>query len=769
MSRWEQWARALARKENRFTWGAVAGMSLTAAAVLAGLLQGIPVMPPGLHPVFLCLATMAGLACYHLAVCLLASLFALVRLPLPRLFLSSLICFCGGTFLGWANYDITWQGAAAVAVIYAQIAIAGGTMVTMLVSRPPKLAAVICGVAAAIAAAGAAVWLYGPGAHTYPPASPLSAQDVPAPLDADNPGLPGNYEVRTFTYGSGSDRFRKEFADDADMISPTVDASAFLKEWEEPRRWFWGFGPEALPLNGRVWVPAGEGPFPLALIVHGNHNMEFFSDEGYAYLGELLASRGIIAVSVDENFLNYSVWSGSVDPDMTIRAWVLLKHLEWIMQMNETAGNAFTGKVDPERVALIGHSRGGQAAALAASFNEFFHDAKEIPLPDDSKYRIRSVAAIAPIDRMIDREAVWLRNVNYLVLQGSMDGDVNVYYGSRQYHRIRWSGNEPYFKTSLYIQGANHGQFNTRWGDADISSPLHLLMNRKDMLSGEAQRTVAKVFVSAFLETTLNGNRDYMPVFQDYRHALPWLPDTSYVQQYEDSGFVPVARFEEDHDKTTAAVRGGVITADGFKEWKEQDVKDREGGSLMNDAVYLAWDGKNEAVYVIDLTGWQPDNGTGLAGRAAERQEIGRNSRLNRQDNAGSDAVWLAFDLANAALEPEQRHQTPPAVGLEIDTLDGGTVRIAPDQIRPVPRVIHTRFTKSVFFEKAVRKGNLGKSAEPVMQTFLVPLASGETGSLSWENRPVRLRVVFPQGTPGSILLDNIGFYPDGLLSVDGE
>ena len=51
-------------------------------------------------------------------------------------------------------------------------------------------------------------------------------------------------------------------------------------------------------------MPRGDGPFPLALIVHGNHSMEDYSDPGYAYLGELLASRGIIMASVDENFIN---------------------------------------------------------------------------------------------------------------------------------------------------------------------------------------------------------------------------------------------------------------------------------------------------------------------------------------------------------------------------------------------------------------------------------------------------------------------------------
>jgi hypothetical protein len=69
---------------------------------------------------------------------------------------------------------------------------------------------------------------------------------------------------------------------------------------------YWGFDVTNLPLNGRVWYPDGDGPFPLALIVHGNHFMMDYSDPGYDYLGQLLASRGIILVSVDQNFLNGS-------------------------------------------------------------------------------------------------------------------------------------------------------------------------------------------------------------------------------------------------------------------------------------------------------------------------------------------------------------------------------------------------------------------------------------------------------------------------------
>ncbi|MDZ7646020.1 MAG: hypothetical protein U5K54_01920 [Cytophagales bacterium] len=61
-----------------------------------------------------------------------------------------------------------------------------------------------------------------------------------------------------------------------------------------------GIGVNQFPSNGRVWYSEGEGVFPLVLVVHGNHGMEEYSDPGYAYLGELLASRGFIVVFVDE-------------------------------------------------------------------------------------------------------------------------------------------------------------------------------------------------------------------------------------------------------------------------------------------------------------------------------------------------------------------------------------------------------------------------------------------------------------------------------------
>lgn len=66
----------------------------------------------------------------------------------------------------------------------------------------------------------------------------------------------------------------------------------------------WPFTNTTVPLNGHVCVPRGRGPFPLVVFVHGNHSPIENSTPGYLYLCQLLASHGIIAATIDVNFLN---------------------------------------------------------------------------------------------------------------------------------------------------------------------------------------------------------------------------------------------------------------------------------------------------------------------------------------------------------------------------------------------------------------------------------------------------------------------------------
>lgn len=403
-------------------------------------------------------------------------------------------------------------------------------------------------------------------------------------LDLPNPGLAGNFAVLTTSYGSGDDLHRDEFAASVGFRSRSVDGSKLIDNWDGFSGWlrssYWGFDATELPVQARVWYPQGAGPFPLVLIVHGNHSMEDFSDPGYAYLGELFASRGIILASVDENFLNSSI-SASVDvladrpglkEENDARGWMLLQHLAQWRDWSTEEGHPFHNKVDMDRVALIGHSRGGEAVAVAASFNALERYPDDATLEFDFGFNLRGVIAIAPVDgqyRPRDNGTP-IRDVNYFTIHGSMDGDVQSFDGTAQYSRVSFSGDQFHFRSSLYVTGANHGQFNTTWQNLDTSLFRAWALDLGRIMDGEAQRDVARVFFSAFMEVVLRDRMEYLPVLSDVRYAANWLPNIFYISQFATSDETLIASFEEDIDPVTMTLSGGRIETHCVSKWYEK-------------------------------------------------------------------------------------------------------------------------------------------------------------------------------------------------------
>jgi hypothetical protein len=74
-------------------------------------------------------------------------------------------------------------------------------------------------------------------------------------------------------------------------------------------------------------VPAEKYDCPVVFIIHGNHNLTTESYEGYAYLGEYLASHGYVTVSVDSNACNGCVFGGLAGENDG-RAVLLLNNIE---------------------------------------------------------------------------------------------------------------------------------------------------------------------------------------------------------------------------------------------------------------------------------------------------------------------------------------------------------------------------------------------------------------------------------------------------------
>lgn len=598
-------------------------------------------------------------------------------------------------------------------------------------------------------------------------------EDIPDPVKvpaiaAPNPGDSGTYRVRFLYYGSGTDKRRPYYRDSVTLKTATVDASKFLPQFEREKKWatkrakYWGFGPSSFPLNARVWYPDGDGPFPLVLIVHGNHDMKKFSDPGYAYLGELLASRGYIFASVDENFLN-----GDISNENDARGWLLLKHLEAFREWNARSGNPFTGKVDLANIGLIGHSRGGEAVAHAASFNRLPYLPDDASVPLDFNFAIKALIAIAPSDgqyQPADRLEP-LSNVNYFVLHGAHDGDVSSFVGQRQYQRLRFTDDNPWFKSALYIYRANHGQFNTSWGDNDLGGGMSgFILDKRAFLSGDDQRRIAKVYISAFLDATLRGRREYLPMFRDYRVAQEWLPKTIYENRFEANRFKVIADFEEDIDVTTGSAPGVRLAAESLQTWKEGVLMFRGATPARhnNNVVTLGWNNRikgsdsataKPARYSIVLTDslvrdWKLKPTSALVFGLASTGETPP-ARAGATDSAKKKGKEKKSS-AKAASEPLD-------ITMEMENADGQVARLPLSHFAPIRPPLKTNLMKW----KRIEKKAVSKPFDFVLQTYTLPFADFTTAQPAFDPSALKvIRFVFDRAPAGQVVLDAVGVQP---------
>jgi hypothetical protein len=246
--------------------------------------------------------------------------------------------------------------------------------------------------------------------------------------------------------------------------------------------------PHALPtrLVGEITVPVGTtGPLPVVVILHGAHQSciegpdgtessdypcppgweTVASYTGYRYLARLLASHGVIVASVDGRPVSPFDHTDRPFPDgaaadvptwMDLRARIVDAQVRRLVRAGagETGpdvdfGVPLAGRVDPERVGLVGHSRGGEGVVWAEL------------LAGPRPYAVRTVVAIAPTDfarRIVSPD------VPFSVLLPTCDGDVSDLQGAAFYDDARNTlRTAPLLQVAIH--GANHGFFNTVWPD----------------------------------------------------------------------------------------------------------------------------------------------------------------------------------------------------------------------------------------------------------------------------------------------------------------
>lgn len=413
----------------------------------------------------------------------------------------------------------------------------------------------------------------------------------------------GPYTVGTVTYGTTGQE---------DMDSTTVNISYYAKNdgitgfFKEK---YQGYSLKETPLRGIVWYPEEADNCPTLFLIHGNHSWTTESYLGYEYLGSYLASYGYVVVSVDENACNglYGENDG--------RAVLLLSNIRQVKKYNNQERNPLYQKMDYDNLALAGHSRGGEAIATAYLFNDLDY------YPDNGNhsfywdFSIKSLIAIAPVEGQYqpsDRE-VELTDVNYLVLHGANDQDVSDFMGMRQYENIRFTGEKDCIKTSLYVAGLNHGQFNSLWGKYDSSEPMNRILNVENFLTQQEQQSIAKLFIRIFLDKTLKGTDSGLAdLLTDYGKYQSVLPRTLYVQSYDTSDAITLCDFEEDVRLETGSLEGIRIWAKNVLSWREEELEFSSGDSRGNYAAVLEWESEEEAQINFSLPELETGRGNSL-------------------------------------------------------------------------------------------------------------------------------------------------------------
>ena len=186
----------------------------------------------------------------------------------------------------------------------------------------------------------------------------------------------------------------------------------------------------------------GGGPYPLVVISHGNGH----SYTWYAYLQFHLASRGYVVMSHTNN----------TQPGIETASTTTLTNTDFLLANRDTVGGGqLAGKIDPNQIIWIGHSRGGEGVVRAYDrIRDGTFTPAEYDLDD-----IKLVSSIAPTDFLGPASASPL-DVNYHFIFGSADGDVSGSVSCQVCQAFSLYERATSERSSIYVHGADHNDFN---------------------------------------------------------------------------------------------------------------------------------------------------------------------------------------------------------------------------------------------------------------------------------------------------------------------
>lgn len=390
----------------------------------------------------------------------------------------------------------------------------------------------------------------------------------------------------------------------------------------------------ATELWAQVWQPASGGPYPLLVLLHGNHatcghydaslgiriddNTDYTytgtcppgyvvapSHMGYAYVAQDLAAQGFVVVSINANRGVNAAPGVAGDEGLNLRRGrLILRHLQYLAELNAGTtlpppGSSVTllGMLQFSHVGLMGHSRGGEGARAAVD------QYKELRSPWPARIGPVSFEAmfeIAPVDGQTSR-TLDAEEMAWNVLIGGCDGDVYDWEGVRVFDRMLDQAAEVRSvpKSTLLVYGANHNFFNTEWQESDasgcINQPRYYARKGGDLQRRTAYATLLD-FMAAHLGAAAVPRRavGFDPSYP-LDSALP--RSTTYARGFTATPKAAANFVVDDFDRPTGTSTAGVASlAHGLATY----VHGPAGSSAHQPpqtAALLGWSGAGPGVY----------------------------------------------------------------------------------------------------------------------------------------------------------------------------
>jgi dienelactone hydrolase len=292
------------------------------------------------------------------------------------------------------------------------------------------------------------------------------------------------------------------------------------------------FGRMSYPSDGSggALPPLATGSFPVVVFGHGRFGTGPNNHLEAAYLMDHLASWGIVATSVSLDVVGQFSSPAAIPQ----RGDILLETMDRTLHVALQPGTPPLGLaagMDPNRLGLAGHSRGGEGVADALVKNAAA-----------GYFPILAAATISPTDF---EEYTLPADVPYLGIYGSKDGDVNN--GWPIFLHDRGAAEEKVFE---YVEGANHFWFTESLqffgeGNADISRNLH--------------HHVARAYIGGFLVQKLVGSTLDSRVFADGSELDPLTSVVDIHPMYRHPSRFVIDDFESNSSKYLASSGGQVF------------------------------------------------------------------------------------------------------------------------------------------------------------------------------------------------------------------